>query len=134
MKAVVLEIDRDRRRLRLGMKQLEPTAVDHYISEHQPGQTVSGRLLDIHGSKANVELGEGVVATCRLKAAEEKPVSTQQPKAGDLSSMSAMLSAKWKQGGAVASAKEAARAGEVRSFRISSLDPAKKLIELELAS
>ena len=134
VKAVVLEIDRDRRRLRLGMKQLEPTAVDHYISEHQPGQTVSGRLLDIHGSKANVELGEGVVATCRLKAAEEKPVSTQHPKAGDLSSMSAMLSAKWKQGGAAVPTKEAARAGEVRSFRISSLDPAKKLIELELAS
>ena len=43
VRAVVLEIDRERRRLRLGMKQLEPTTIDHYISEHQTGQTVSGR-------------------------------------------------------------------------------------------
>ena len=46
-----------------------------------------------------------------------------------------MLAARWKQGGEAAiQGKPAARAGEVRSFRISSLDPAKKLIELELAS
>jgi hypothetical protein len=47
-----------------------------------------------------------------------------------------MLSAKWKQGGGAGetSGKPSARAGEIRSFRISSLDPATKLIELELAS
>src|SRR5581483_2977192 len=66
VRAVVLEIDRERRRLRLGMKQLEPTTIDHYISEHQTGQTVSGRLLEVHGGRAKVELGEGVVATCQL--------------------------------------------------------------------
>jgi hypothetical protein len=45
-----------------------------------------------------------------------------------------MLSARWKQGGATDDAKEVARAGEVRSFRIANLDAAKRLIELELAS
>jgi hypothetical protein len=45
-----------------------------------------------------------------------------------------MLAAKWKQGGPAAAAKEMARAGQVRSFRISNLDAAKRLIELELAS
>src|SRR6185312_7229912 len=137
VKAVVLEVDREKRRIRLGMKQLEPTTVDNYISEHQSGETVSGRLMEIHGDRAKVELGEGIVATCQLKAREEKPLEPEpkEAKTADVSSLSAMLAARWKQGGASAGAgKPAARAGEVRSFRISHLDPAKRLIELELAS
>ncbi len=139
VRAVVLEIDRDRRRLRLGLKQLEPTTVDHYISEHQPGDTVSGRLVEVQGNRARVELGEGVIASCQLKAgAETEPsTATAEPKqAADVSSLSAMLSARWKgKGGDPATiSKPAARAGEVRSFRIAHLDPANKLIELELAS
>lgn len=133
VKAVVLEIDQERRRLRLGMRQLEPTTVDHYISEHQPGQTVSGRLLSVHEDEAKVELAEGVIARCQLRPAQEKPGDAEQAKTADLSSLSAMLAAKWKQGGAAESSKETPRAGQVRSFRISALDPAKKLIELELA-
>jgi small subunit ribosomal protein S1 len=135
VRAVVLEVDRERRRLRLGLKQLEPTTVDHYISEHQQGQTVSGRLLEVQGNRARVELGEGVVGICQFREAEETPSSGSQAKGADVSSLSAMLAAKWKQGGGSAGpAKTAARAGEVRSFRIAHLDPAKKLIELELAS
>jgi small subunit ribosomal protein S1 len=134
VRAVVIEADRERRRIRLGMRQLEPTTVDHYISEHQPGETVSGRLLEVRGDRAKVELGEGVVGTCQLKQANAEPSSADQPKTADVSSLSAMLAAKWKQGGSLGPAKESARAGQVRSFRIASLDPAKKLIELELAS
>jgi len=136
VRAVVLELDGERRRLRLGMKQLEPTTVDHYISEHQAGQTVSGRLLEVHGTRAKVELGEGVIATCQINAPETASVENPEPRSTDVSSLSAMLSAKWKQGGGSGTpgAKLAARAGEIRSFRISNLDPAKKLIELELAS
>ncbi len=135
VKAVVLEVDSERRRLRLGMKQLEPTTVDHYISEHQQGDTVSGRLIDVQGTRAKVELGEGVIATCRLKQAEESQTKASEAKPADVGSLGAMLAARWKQGGeAAAGEKRAARAGEVRSFRIAALDPAKKLIELELAS
>lgn len=135
VKAVVLELDRDKRRIRLGMKQLEPTTVDHYILEHQTGQTVSGRLVEIQGDRAKVELGEGIVATCQLKPQEEKARATETAKETDVSSLSAMLAARWKQGVASGqSGKPAARAGEVRSFRIAHLDAAKRLIELELAS
>ena len=134
VKAVVLEVDRERRRIRLGMKQLEPTTVDHYISEHQTGETVSGRLIEVRGDRAKVELGEGVVGTCQLKQAQEA-LSGTPAAAADVGSLSAMLAAKWKQGGGGSErGKEGARAGQVRSFRIASLDPAKKLIELELAS
>ena len=138
VRAVVLEIDRDRRRLRLGLKQLEPTTVDHYISEHRPGDTVSGRLVDIQGNRARVELGEGVIATCRLQATlENKSSSVSESKPpSDVSTLSAMLAARWKGKGGEAGtvAKPAARTGEVRSFRIAHLDPANKVIELELAS
>ncbi len=134
VKAVVLEVDRERRRLRLGMKQLEPTTIDHYISEHRPGETVSGRLVEVHGNRAKVELGEGVIVSCQLKQNEDSASKLDQTKAKDVGSLSAMLAAKWKQGESVGPSKETARAGQVRSFRISSLDPAKKLIELEIAS
>ena len=133
VKAVVIEVDRDRRRVKLGMRQLEPTTIDHYISEHQPGETVSGRLVEVSGDRMRVELGEGVIATCQLKKSPGKEQVVAE-KASDVSSLSAMLSARWKQGGGGSSDKEAARAGEVRSFKIANLDPAKKLIELELAS
>jgi small subunit ribosomal protein S1 len=117
------------------MKQLEPTTVDHYISEHQPGETVSGRLLEVRGDRAKVELGEGVIGTCQLKQAAEEASAGNHQKSADVTSMSAMLAAKWKQGGGSSERpKEGARAGQVRSFRIANLDPAKKLIELELAS
>ncbi|MBV9612696.1 MAG: 30S ribosomal protein S1 [Acidobacteriaceae bacterium] len=134
VRAVVLEVDGERRRLRLGMKQLEPTTIDHYIAEHQQGQTVSGRLIDVQGSRAKVELGEGVIATCRLEQTEDAAGLPQRVQAVDVGSLGAMLAAKWKQGGSAATGREAARAGQVRSFRIAALDPAKKLIELELAS
>ena len=134
VKAVVLEVDRERQRIRLGMKQLEPTTVDHYISEHQTGETVSGRLIEVRGDRAKVELGEGVIGTCQLKQAQEAMSGTPVA-AADVGSLSAMLAAKWKQGGGSSErGKEGARAGQVRSFRIASLDPGKKLIELELAS
>jgi small subunit ribosomal protein S1 len=134
VKAVVLEIDRERRRLRLGMKQLEPTTVDHYISEHQAGQTVSGRLVEVSGDSAKVELGEGVMAVCQIKKGMETSTQNASAAPADVSSLGAMLSARWKKGGPAAEGKEAARAGEVRSFRIARLDSAKRLIELELAS
>ena len=74
------------------------------------------------------------MGTCQLKAARIPAAVAEPVKATDVSSLSAMLAAKWKQGGPAGPAKEVARAGQVRSFRISNLDAAKRLIELELAS
>ena len=136
VKASVLEVDRERRRIRLGMKQLEPTTLDHYISEHQAGETVSGRLVEVRGTRAKVELGEGVIASCELKQdAPREAAAEKKSSVADVSSLSAMLAAKWKQGGgSAAQDTDSARAGQVRSFRIANLDASKRLIELELAS
>jgi small subunit ribosomal protein S1 len=134
VRATVLELDRERRRIRLGMKQLEPTTLDHYISDHRTGETVSGRLVEVQGNRAKVELGEGVITTCKLQPKSETQLGRNEAKPGDVSSLGAMLAAKWKEGGAAGSGQDAVRAGQVRSFRISALDPAKRLIEIELAS
>jgi len=136
VKATVLEVDREKRRIRLGMKQLEPTSIDHYIAEHNAGDTVSGRLVDVQGASVKVELGDGVIARCQLKAPEKKEESKAAALNADVSTLSAMLSAKWKQGGAsdAADGKDSLKAGQIRSFRIASLDPSKKLIELELGA
>ncbi len=136
VKALVLETDVAKRRLRLGMKQLVPTGLDEYIAEHKPGDVVTGRMTDVSGGRARVELGEGVPATCRIQSAPSG-VEESQPAAdkADLSSLTSMLEAKWKKGGAsgVAARDDAPRTGQIRSFRIVKLDAAQKRIEVELA-
>ena len=78
----MLEIDRERRRIRLGMRQLEPTTVDHYISEHQPGETVSGRLLEVRGDRAKVELGEGVIGNLPVEAGRKRKGAAEPAESG----------------------------------------------------
>ena len=67
--------------------------------------------------------------------AEEVAAAPQPAPAADLSSLTAMLSAKWKQGSPAAksSGPEPVRAGQIRTFRILKLDQAAKKIEVELA-
>src|SRR5450432_1971465 len=74
VKAVVLELDKAKRRLRLGIKQLIPTSVDEYIAEHKEGDVVTGRVADVSKGRVSVELGEGVHASCSLpgESKEEK--------------------------------------------------------------
>ena len=134
VRAQVLEVDTERRRLRLGMKQLVPTSVDEYIAEHKEGSLVTGRTTEVSGGRARVELGEGIQAVCRLTAeTSEKEEKPADPKT-DLSSLKSMLEARWKGGQATGAPRpEPVRAGQIRSFRIVKLDAAAKKIELELA-
>jgi len=131
--AQVLAVDPEKRQLRLSIKQMVPTGLDEYIAEHKAGDVVTGRMME-GGGNSRVELGEGVVATCRTPAQapakeEEKPVEAK----ADLSSLSSMLKAHWKGGsGATVSKPEGVRAGQIRSFRIAKLDPGSKTIEVEL--
>src|SRR5579863_7084902 len=139
VRAVVLENDREKRRLRLGLKQLAPTAVDEYIAEHKDGDEVTGRVTEVNRNRATVELGEGVQAHCTLTVQEQK----QEQKSGpvDVSALSSMLASKWKGGAAgggapstdTEPAREQLKAGQIRSFRIAKIDAGKKKIELELA-
>ena len=138
VRAVVLEADSSKRRIRLGLKQLEPTTMDEYIAEHKEGDLVSGRVADISRGKALVELGEGIQAYCSIVNSEGKDASAGvEASRADLSALTSMLTAKWKRGesaGPASGKREPARSGQIRSFRILRLDAAQKKIELELAS
>jgi small subunit ribosomal protein S1 len=98
---------------------------------------VSGRVIEVSGGQARVELGEGIQAACRIKVdattkgSSEKDVPVSK---ADISSLTSMLQARWKGAAAAGSAQpEEIRAGQVRSFRITQLDRAARKIELELA-
>jgi small subunit ribosomal protein S1 len=133
VKGQVLEIDTEKRRLRLGMKQLVPTSLDEYIAEHKPGDVVSGRMREVSKGQAFVELGEGIEATCRIVDNVADASSGGEGRT-DLTSLTSMLQAKWKGGGQTAGVtrREPARAGQIRSFRIARLEPTAKKIEVEL--
>ena len=138
VKAQILELDTEKRRLRLGIKQLTATGLDEYLAEHRVGDVVSGRVMEITGDSARVELGDGIQSPCRIAPARPAGGSNEgktpsAPKT-DLSSLTSLLQARWKGGALAASSMvEEVRAGQVRRFRIAKLDPASKLMELELA-
>ena len=134
VKAQVVGIDAEKRQIKLSMKQLIPTGLGEYLEEHKVGDSVSGRVVEIAGETAVVELGEGIRAVCVVAAAA--PVAAAASVGGglDLSALSSMLKDKWKTGGpAVGSAPVVLEAGQVRSFRITKLDKDEKRIELKLA-
>ena len=133
VKAQVLAIDLEKRQMRLGMKQLVPTGLDEYIDEHNPGDVVTGRLMDDSGNQARVELGDGIHATCKVTTAAPAKAEAPKESKADLSSLTSMLQSKWKTGSGGPAKTEPVRAGQVRSFRIVNLDRAAKKIELEFA-
>ena len=136
VKAQVLEIDVERRRLKLGMKQLVPTSIDEYLAEHKEGDLVTGRVAELSGNTAQVEVAEGIHAMCRILAdkAKVKGSAASPATRSDLASLSSMLQARWKSGAAAESSNaQEVRAGQVRSFRITKLDRSAKKIELDLS-
>ena len=133
VKAKVLEVDRAKRRIRLGMKQLVPTSLDEYIAEHKDGDSVTGRVADIKGGRARVELGEGVTGYCAVPEGG-KSGAQEANAAADLSALTSLLAARWKGGsGGTAGKDEPLRAGQIRSFRIKKLDAESKRIDLDIA-
>ena len=144
VKAQVLEIDREKRQLRLSIKQMVPTGLDEFLLEHAVGDMVTGRIIDIDAAAgtARAELGEGIVAPATIPASVAPVISTAPAGGGpvDLSQLGSLLGAKWKT--ADARTKVPAKAagpvtgvpvgGQVRSFRITELDAAAKRLKLEL--
>ena len=97
VKAQVLEIDVEKRRIRLGMKQLIPTSLDEYIAEHKEGDVVTGRMTDVSGTRQS-RIGRGRL--CQLPADGRGAEGRREGdrRAVDLSSLTSMLQARWKGG------------------------------------
>ena len=60
LQLVVLDIDQERKRVALGLKQLQSDPFKKAAKNYNPGQTVKGKVLRIAPSCAFVELEEGV--------------------------------------------------------------------------
>ena len=140
VKAQILAIDPDKRQIKLSMKRLIPTDIDEYIAEHKVGDTVTGRVVEATESFVQVELGDGIRATCRIKAgslaASASKAAPETKSAGklDLSSLSSQLKSRWQGNTPTAEAKpEALGEGQIRTFKIKKLDAEAKKIEVELA-
>jgi small subunit ribosomal protein S1 len=134
VKAQILAIDMEKRQIKLSMKQLIPTDLDEYLQEHSVGDVVSGRLIEQTDDNAIVELGEGIRANCALAKAEAA-VSSQSEAKLDLSALGSMLNARWKgETKASVTQAEPLRAGQVRNFKIITIDSDTKQIALELAT
>jgi small subunit ribosomal protein S1 len=127
VKALVIGLDPEKRQIKLSMKQLVPTGIDEYLAEHKEGDVVTGRLVD----DSRAELGEGIFAACKSGAPKPKKEEPAASNSANVSSLSAMLQARWKTGSATPKT-EPARAGQVRSFRIMQIDRAAKKISVEL--
>jgi small subunit ribosomal protein S1 len=132
IKAQVLEIDVEKRRLKLGIKQLLPTSIEEYIADHHEGDSVSGRVVEISGQQARVELGEGIQAACKIPMEHSAKENASDGAKLDLGSLSSMLKAHWKGGVGAELKPETVRPGQIRSFRIAKLDRSAKKIELQL--
>ena len=133
VKAVVTEFEVDRRRIRLSIKQLEPTSADHFIAENAVGDLVTGRVSDVNNNKIKVQLAEGVTGVCTLPKAQGG--SSESAGGGgkvDISSLGAMLNARWKEGTGSDTDKNQVRVGQIRQVKILAMDPESKRIEVAL--
>ncbi|WP_419805874.1 30S ribosomal protein S1 [Terriglobus sp.] len=69
VRAVVLGVEPENRRLSLGVKQLEPDVWDTFFAQHRTGDVVKGKVLRTAQFGAFVELAEGVEGLCHVSEA-----------------------------------------------------------------
>src|ERR1700723_450292 len=64
VKAIVLAIEPDKRRLSLGVKQMQPDVWDSFFAQHRIGDIVHGKILRVANFGAFVEIADGVEGLC----------------------------------------------------------------------
>src|SRR5215472_10299108 len=72
VKAVVLAIEPDKRRLSLGVKQLQPDVWESFFQTHHIGDVVHGKVLRVAAFGAFVEIAEGVEGLCHKSEATDE--------------------------------------------------------------
>ncbi len=72
VKAVVLAIEPDNRRLSLGVKQLQPDVWEQFFDTHRIGDVVHGKVLRLASFGAFVEISEGVEGLCHNSEATDE--------------------------------------------------------------
>jgi len=73
VKAVVLGVEPQNRRLSLGIKQLQPDVWESFFATHRVGDLVHGKVLRTAQFGAFVEIAEGVEGLCHISEAGDAP-------------------------------------------------------------
>ncbi len=73
VKAVVLGVEPQNRRLSLGIKQLQPDVWESFFATHRVGDVVHGKVLRTAQFGAFVEIAEGVEGLCHISEAGDEP-------------------------------------------------------------
>ena len=135
----ILEINSENRKLRVGMKQLEPTEVESAMAQMTVGEILTGRIAKIEGGKATVEIGDGVTGICAIKPKTGSKKNVALGQTSDLGSLKSMLETAWKgsdEGDQTPPATEESAdeepltSGSVHSFKVTKLDKDSGIIEL----
>src|SRR6202044_122245 len=71
VKAIVLGIEPEQRRLSLGVKQLQPDAWETFFETHRIGDVVHGKVLRLAQFGSFVEIAEGVEGLCHNSEATD---------------------------------------------------------------
>ncbi len=82
VKAVVLGVEPQNRRLSLGIKQLQPDVWESFFATHRVGDQVHGKVLRTAQFGAFVEIAEGVEGLCHISEASEVPGEPSKLEAG----------------------------------------------------
>jgi small subunit ribosomal protein S1 len=78
VRAIVLGVEPENRRLSLGVKQLQPDVWDTFFAQHRIGDVIKGKILRTAQFGAFVEIAEGVEGLCHVSEAvgpDGKPVA-----------------------------------------------------------
>jgi small subunit ribosomal protein S1 len=81
VRAVVLGVEPENRRLSLGIKQLQPDVWETFFAQHRVGDVVKGKVLRTAQFGAFVEIAEGVEGLCHVSEATDQhgaPVKLEQ--------------------------------------------------------
>jgi small subunit ribosomal protein S1 len=81
VKAVVLGVEPQNRRLSLGIKQLQPDVWESFFAQHRVGDVVHGKVLRTAQFGAFVEIAEGVEGLCHVSeavGADGSPANLEQ--------------------------------------------------------
>ncbi len=71
VKAIVLAIEPDQRRLSLGVKQLQPDIWDTFFEQHHVGDVIHGKVLRLASFGAFVEIADGIEGLCHNSEAAD---------------------------------------------------------------
>ncbi len=83
VRAIVLGVEPENRRLSLGVKQLQPDVWDTFFAQHRVGDVVKGKVLRTAQFGAFVEIAEGVEGLCHVSEAVDENHQQVKLEVGD---------------------------------------------------